>query len=142
MQHCGRRKPNCHCKLMASKSQCFHFRVLPLWVPHTDRGAVSITVPQRFDAPDLAGLMSGHSPQLASVVSLLPSAPSARLQNTPADNTYIHLNLMLTCAVHRILFPLMVLQCPDSFIRTVGTIRDQRCEIKRSSKERVPIYRT
>ncbi len=88
MQHCGRRKLNCHCKLTASKSHCFHFRVLPLQTPHGDRGAVSITVPRRFDAPDPARLMSGRSPQLASVVSLQPSALSARLPNNLTDNTF------------------------------------------------------
>lgn len=62
MQHCGRRKLNCHCKLMASKSQRFYGRALPLWTLHADRGAVSITVPQWFDAPDPARLMSGRSP--------------------------------------------------------------------------------
>lgn len=139
MQHCVRRKPNCHCKLMASKSQRFHLRVLPLWTLHTDQGAVSIAVPQRFDAPDPARLMSGRSPQPASVVSLVLSASTAWLRNTPTDNTYIHLkqflNLTLTCAMHRILIPLTVLKCLDSFIRTAGTIRDERCEITTSESQ-------
>lgn len=137
MQHCGRRKPNCHCKLMASQSQRFHSRVLPLWTPHADRGAVSITVPQRFDAPDPARLMSGRSPQPASVASLQPSAPSAWFQNTPADNSHIHLNLLLnltlTCALHQIVIPLMVLkfEVSEVFIGTAGTIRDERAEMAR-----------
>lgn len=87
MQHCGRRKLNCHCKLMASNSQRFYGRALPLWTLHADRGAVSITVPHWFDAPDPARLMSGRSPQLASAVSLQPSAASARLQN-PTNRQY------------------------------------------------------
>ena len=87
MQHSGWPKPNCHCKLMASKSHGFHFRVLLLWTPHADWGPVSITVPQRFGAPDPAMLMSGRSPRG------VPSAERS-LSMALADNTYIHLNLL------------------------------------------------
>lgn len=103
MQHCGRRKLNCHCKLTASKSQRFYCIALPLRTLHADRSAVSITVPQWFDAPNPARLMSGCSSQLASVVSLQPSAASA---TPPTDNTYIYLNPSLNVfAMHRILIP-------------------------------------
>lgn len=120
--------------------------MLPLWTPHADRGAVSITVPQRFDAPDPARLMSGRSPQLASVVSLQPSAPSAWFHNTLADNTRIHLNLFLkltlTCAVHQILIPLTVLkfEVSEVFIRTAGTIRDERTEMARRSDVNICLF--
>lgn len=60
-------------------------------MPHADWGAVSITVQQRFDAPDPAGLLTGRSPQLACVVSLLLGAPSARLQNTPKEKYLLSL---------------------------------------------------
>lgn len=137
MQHCVWPKPNCHCKLMASRSQRFHLRVLPLWTLHADQGAVSIAVPQRFDAPDPARLMSGRSPQLASGCPLCRALPQHGSRTTPTDNTYIHLNLFLnltlTCAMHWMLIALMVLKCLDSFIWTAGTIRDERCEITRES---------
>lgn len=62
MQHCGRWKLICHCKLMVTIKQRFYWGVLPLWTLHANRGAVSITVPQRFDAHVTARLMPGRPP--------------------------------------------------------------------------------
>ena len=75
---------------MASRSQRFHLRVLPLWTLHADQGAVSIAVPQRFDAPDPARLMSGRSPQLASGCPLCRALPQQGSGTTPTDLQYLH----------------------------------------------------
>lgn len=114
------------------KASAFYCRALPLWTLHADRGAVSITVPQWFDASDPARLMSGRSPQLASVVSLQPSAASARLQN-PTNRQYLH-SLEPTSEHHACNAPDSnptrgVDKCLASLIRTAGTIRDEWCEM-------------
>ena len=62
-----------------------------------DQGAVSIAAPLRFDAPDPAGLMSGHSPQLAPVVSPPLCASSPWLQQTCMN---LHTGSERSCEMH------------------------------------------
>lgn len=87
--------------------------MLLLWTPRADWGTVSITVPQRFGAPDQPCLCRDVHPE----ASLQPSVPSARLWQT------IHSLESVVRAMHWILIPpLMVLKCLDSFIGTAETI--------------------
>lgn len=85
MQRCGGWKLKCHSKLMASNSRCFHCGVLPLWTVHSGRAAVSIIVPQRFDAPDPAKAYVRSPPSL-------PLWCPFSLGAAPANRQYWHLS--------------------------------------------------
>lgn len=85
MQHCGGWKLKCHSKLMVSNSRCFHCGVLPLWTVCSGRAAVSIIVPQRFDAPDLGKAYVRSPPSL-------PLWCPFRLGAAPANRQYWHLS--------------------------------------------------
>lgn len=108
--------------------RCLHYCARKVWCTRSSRAYVRLFTP--------AGLCGVPSAERS-----LSTAPVH-----PQDNTNIHSNvcLNLTLRVHRTgcYSYSRCLKCLDRFIRTVGAIRNKRCEIASTSQDEVPIYHT
>ena len=103
LQHWGRPKLNCQYKLTVGS-----IGELPLWTLQADGGPVSITVPQRLDPADPAGLPS--APFTPAGPCGVPSADTALpLLDAPPR----------VCSAAGTSSSLAVGECVDSFIKSL-----------------------
>lgn len=98
MQHCGWWKPSCHCKLMVSKSQRFHFRALPFWTLRQTRALSPLLHHRGLKHQIQPGLCQSAHPSWPLWCLFHRALPRHGWGRLPTDETWVYPNEFLNLA--------------------------------------------
>lgn len=98
MQHCGWWKPSCHCKLMVSKSQRFHFRALAFWTLRQTRALCPLLHHRGLKHPIQPGSCQSAHPSWPLWCLFHRALPRHGWRRLPTDETRVYPNEFLNLA--------------------------------------------